>query len=426
MSRRRKQQHRRPGRAGWGDPSPVGPQASTGAPLGAGDVRQLLLLVGRGRREAAQAARRALLAAPAEDVQPVAEAFATEVLDELWATGWQPAEVVWQARRRTVAAGAAATAAVGLAAVRWPADAVHPAWRAQLDELGVVLPAAGAPTAGWLTSVVGGVDLVGVLLGLPPIEVLLPVPGRPDVPVASAAAAGGEVDGIDAKVLERVRALLAKAESSTFEAEAQAFTAKAHELMTRHALEHALVPSGPAAHDRPVARRLCVDDPYAEAKTHLVAVIADACRATAVLLGGLQMVTLVGFPSDLAEVDVLYTSLLVQAQGALDQLARDAEPGSRERTRGFRSSFLRGFAQRIGDRLHTAGRETVADLDRQSGGALVPVMAERREAVDLHVAEMHPRLRTKHASTPTDRLGWYAGRQAADRADLPRQHLPSG
>lgn len=406
-----------------------------GAPPSAAEVRQLLLLVGRGRRDAAQAARRALLAAAPEVVVPVAEAFALEALDEVWATGWQPAEVVWQARRRRVGAGEAAVAAVGRAALGWPADVVHPVWRAQLDDLGVVPAdpagaggaggAAGAPAdAGWAGATADAVELVGVLLGLPPVEVLLPVPGRPDVRVASSAA-GADL-GIDAKVLERVRALLAKAESSTFEAEAQAFTAKAHELMTRHSLEHALVTTRPGTQDGPVARRLCIDDPYADAKAHLLAVIADACRSTAVLLGGLQMVTLVGFASDLAEVDVLFTSLLVQAQGALDQLGRDSEPGSRERTRGFRSSFLRGFAHRIGDRLQVAGAATVADLDRQAGGALVPVMAERREAVDQHVAEMHPRLRTKHVSTPTDRLGWYAGRQAADRADLPRERLPSG
>jgi hypothetical protein len=392
-------------------------------PLGAAEVRQLLLLVGRGRRDAAQAARRALAAAPDEVVVPVARAFAAEGLDEMWATGWQPAEVVWQARRRRVGAADAAVAAIAEAAARWPAGALHPAWRTQLDEMGVV-PGVPAPPVEVPAAAV--VDLVGVVLSLPPVEVLLPVPGRPDVPVASASAVGGDLDGIDAKVLERVRALLAKAESSTFEAEAQAFTAKAHELMTRHALEHALVARGPGDTDRPVARRLCIDDPYAEAKSHLLAVIAQACRSTAVLLGGLQMVTLVGFASDLAEVDVLFTSLLVQAQSALDQLGRSSEPGSRERSRGFRSSFLRGFAHRIGDRLLTAGAATVADLDRQSGGALVPVMAERREAVDQHVAEMHPRLRTKHVAGPSDRLGWYAGREAADRAELPRERLPSG
>jgi hypothetical protein len=392
------------------------------AALGAGDVHQLLLVAGRGRADAARAARAALLGAPAEVVVPVAEVVALERLADVYATGWQPAEVVWQARRRRLAAGEAAVRAVAVHARGSAAGEVHPAWRAQLDDLA---PSAPAPETGWADDTLGLVDLVAVLLGLPPIEVLLPVPGRPEVPVA-AAVAGAELEGIDAKVLERVRALLAKAESSTFEAEAQAFTAKAHELMTRHALEHALVTRGPGDADRPVARRLCIDDPYADAKSHLLAVIADACRCTAVLLGGLQMVTVVGFASDLAEVDVLYTSLLVQAQGALDQLARDAEPGSRERSRGFRSSFLRGFAHRIGDRLRIAGAATVADLDRSSGGALVPVMAERREAVDHQVAEMHPRLRTKHVSAPSDRLGWYAGRQAADRADLPWERLSAG
>ena len=42
-------------------------------------------------------------------------------------------------------------------------------------------------------------------------------------------------------VLARIRQLLAKAESTTFEAEALAFTAKAQELMTRHAIDAALV-----------------------------------------------------------------------------------------------------------------------------------------------------------------------------------------
>ena len=83
---------------------------------GPAEVRQLLLLVGRGRREAAVAARRALVAAPAEVVVPVAERFALEGLDELWRTGWQPVEVVWQARRRRVGAGQAALGAVARAA----------------------------------------------------------------------------------------------------------------------------------------------------------------------------------------------------------------------------------------------------------------------------------------------------------------------
>ncbi|QYG93938.1 DUF2786 domain-containing protein [Iamia sp. SCSIO 61187] len=415
MSRRRKQQHRRPGPLGGRGPSRIGAERP---PPSAAEVHQLLLMAARARPDQARMARAALAAAPAAVVVPVAEEVARETLVGLWASGWQPAEVVWQARRRRVAAGDAAVAAVRAGAADLDLARVHPAWRAQLDAL-------GSPPAAAVVDVEALVELVSVLLALPPVEVLLPVPGRPDIPLAAVSAGAGS-DGIDARVLEKVRALLAKAESTTFEAEAQAFTAKAHELMTRHSLEHVLVTAPEEHTDRPVARRFCIDDPYADARSHLLSAIAEACRGKAVLLGGLQMVTVVGFASDLAEVDVLFTSLLVQAQTALGQLARDSAPGSRERSRGFRSSFLRGFAQRIGDRLLSAGAATVADLDRSAGGALVPVLAQRRTAVDQHVAEMHPHLRTKRSAGPTDRLGWYAGREAADRADLPWERLGAG
>lgn len=382
--------------------------------IGAGEVRQLVLVAARGAAGPARSAREVLSDLPEDVVVPVLRPVIDDALAAAWPQGWQPAEVVWQAgrRRRAVAQVAAGIVAAG----DWPAE-VHPAWRGQLDDL--VPPAGGVDEA----PVEDLVDLAVVLLGLPPVEVLLPVPGRPDVAVAAVAAAS--TTGIDAKVLERVRALLAKAESSTFEAEAQAFTAKAHELMTRHSLEHALV-TGPVSDAGPRARRFCVDDPYADAKSHLLAVIVHACRGTAVLLGGLSMVTVVAFPDDLAQADVLFTSLLVQAQAALDQLSRDAPPGSRERTRGYRSSFLRGFAHRIGDRLEEAGAAAVADIDRASGGALVPVLAERGAAVAHQVAELHPRLRAKHVAPPADRLGWWAGREAADRADLPWDRLESG
>ena len=426
-----------------------------------------------------RAVRDRLDAADPAVVVPAIERHVAATLDRAWPTGWQPAEVVWQARRRNRAAGEAAVAAVAVAARRWAGLDLHPVWRAQLDELGIDPPAdataepaadatgtgdeaAGTgrtrdtatgrtrdaesapgrgPAAGtdrtrdagtWGAAVAAThglgalVDLVAAL-DLWPIEVLLPVPGRPDIALASTSVGDdGATAGIDPAVLERVRALLAKAESTTFEAEAQAFTAKAHELMTRHSLEHALVSSGPADHDRPQARRFCIDDPYADAKAFLLTVIAGASRCRAVQLGGLSMVTVVGFGSDLAAVDVLFTSLLVQAQTSLGELARSSGAGARERSRGFRSSFLRGFAQRIGDRLDAAGAATVADLDRSSGGALVPVLADRSEAVDGHVAEMFPRMTTKAVAGPTDALGWHAGQDAADRADLPWDRLSAG
>ena len=80
------------------------------------------------------------------------------------------------------------------------------------------------------------------------------------------------VEPIPSGVLEKVRALLAKAESSTFEAEAEALTAKAQELMARHRIERALVERRTnGARSQPIARRIQVDDPYSDPKALLLA-----------------------------------------------------------------------------------------------------------------------------------------------------------
>src|SRR5205807_2396905 len=80
----------------------------------------------------------------------------------------------------------------------------------------------------------------------------------------------------DARILERVRALLAKAESTTFPEEAEALSAKAQELMARYAIDRALlggVGDGPHGVG---GRRIHIDDPYARSKFLLVDVVADA------------------------------------------------------------------------------------------------------------------------------------------------------
>jgi hypothetical protein len=69
---------------------------------------------------------------------------------------------------------------------------------------------------------------------LPALEILMPVPGT---------AVPGRVapPEVDERILARVRALLAKAESTNYPAEAETFTAGAHALMARHSIDHALL-----------------------------------------------------------------------------------------------------------------------------------------------------------------------------------------
>ncbi len=458
MSRRRKQQHRRPvgpwrararpGRGPGGAASPPfpppgsegdrsgswGPVGPTGGADPDADRRRatsVLALVAAGGSPGRRAVRQALAALDPGAVRAAARPLLEGAVADAWVHGWQPVELAWHVRRvGTGAAGDLLVAAVGADAARLGGFDLDRRWADQLAELGVeVGHEAGPVDPGWLAATwvelsdpVGAVCAAVAALGmLPPLQVLLPVPGRPDVVVAEVASGADDgTEGIDPKVLAKVRALLAKAEATTFEAEAQAFTAKAHELMTRHSVEHAVLGrADDRTRARPVARRLRLDDPYADAKALLVQVVAEASRCRAVQHPAVQMSTVVGFEADLAAVEVLFTSLLVQAQTALQELAGRTEAGSRERTRGFRSSFLTGFAHRIGDRLDTAGQATVADLDRESGGALVPVLAERAAEVDDQLSALFPRLRTKRGGGPADGLGYRAGAAAAERADLP-------
>ena len=182
--------------------------------------------------------------------------------------------------------------------------------------------------------------------------------------------------------LERIRALLAKAESTEFDEEAEALTAKAQELMTRHSIDAALLAAhaaGRRAREEPVARRIGVDDPYAQAKAFLLAQIAEAAACRVVWSKSFGFSTVFGFEGELASVELLYTSLLLQARTAM---VRSGELGRRAKSRSFRQSFLVGFASRIGHRLKESADVATSDALQEHGGQLLPVLADRSRAVD--------------------------------------------
>jgi hypothetical protein len=371
-----------------------------------------------------------------------------------WRIGWQPADLHRGVARVQGRPHAALVVRAIAREARNHAPGTVPArWRLQLDSLGAGLddqpPGPGGPAA-WVLgpdaaagdearveAVVVAVETIASVRLLPRMPKLGPVPGDPP---AAATARGIAGVGADPRVLHKVTSLLAKAESTTFPDEAEALTAKAQELMTRHAIDRATLdaraaPGGAGtARGRVGGRRVGIDDPYAGARYLLLSEVAETNRCKAVWSKYWGFATVFGDEGDLDAVEMLYTSLLVQATRAMvakgPPLRGDGPggPGGRGnaggrggaggRTRSFRQSFLVAFARRIGARLRQAAEAAVTEAATRGGNAaLVPLFAERRRAADEAVSETFPSIGTTRMSA-RDGDGWYAGTAAADRAQL--------
>ncbi|SCF46038.1 Protein of unknown function (DUF2786) [Micromonospora matsumotoense] len=214
-------------------------------------------------------------------------------------------------------------------------------------------------------------------------------------------------------MLSKVRKLLAQAEDAACTpAEAAAFTAKATELIARYGVDRALLAARDPTTDPVGDRVVDVVAPYARDKAGLLAAVADPlrCRCVRRPAGSGFALHLFGFASDLERVDLLFTSLLVQAAHGLAGTV--VPPG--EHPAAFRRSWLAGFARVISDRLRVAEADAVAQRDTSS---VALVLADRSDRVARRVTEVYPRLRT----TPIRRLagsGFGAGAAAGHRADL--------
>ena len=348
-----------------------------------------------------------------------------------WHQGWQPAEVVRHAGREFGARHARMATDVVAAEMRgYAAATIDERWEAQLVTLGA--------TAWWGTddrylefwrdrervgrnaAVTCALELLCTFATLPELSRICALPGTARRGALHSERKPGRP--VDQRMLGRVRALLAKAESTEFPEEAEALSSRAQELMARHSIDDALLAAadpGPAGPGRASARRLFIDSPYEAAKAVLADVVAGANRCRAIWHKNLGLSTVLGFPGDLDAVELLFTSLLVQATAALVRAGSRQDSYGRSRTRSFRQSFLTSYAQRIGERLAGAAgaaeRQAAADSPEAN---LLPVLAARHRAVDEAVEEMFPEL-TQHAvGSAHDREGWLSGRAAADLATL--------
>lgn len=351
----------------------------------------------------------------AHDLDLAAEGALAGAISGAWQVGWSPNDLHEFARRRLDAAAAGYLAeAVVRESRHYPVTSLHPRWRAELTALPVDIDHGAPQMWDWadrnavdhhaaLTVVLKVLRLLGTL---PRLEPLLPLPGAHQ---HSAVA----VNAADAKALSRVRGLLAKAEATKFPEEAEALSAKAQELMSRYSLHHAIRDHEQGRAAEAIARRIWIDSPYVMAKAALVQSVAMANRCRMVCAEKIGFVAVIGAECDLEFVELLCTSLLVQANRAMLAAGRATGDG-RARTRSFRQSFLLSYAERIGERLTATSTTVATEVDR---GTLLPVLAARSQATDDLTDRLFPTTIARMMS-PSNGAGWSAGRIAADLAQL--------
>jgi len=198
------------------------------------------------------------------------------------------------------------------------------------------------------------------------------------------------------KVLAKVRALLDQAEATDYEEEAHAFISGAERLMAKYGIEEALVlAAGKPVEDTIGFRRFYVDaGKYESPRMNLVSEIARAHGLTQIIQAGrkqfspelndwyevdvadrgprpkrqyVKWIEVCGFESDLDYVDMLVTSLSLQAAEAVHAPEMVAQMRSETYAPGhviaWKNAFLLGFTDRVAGRIRQARLEATREAE---------------------------------------------------------------
>ncbi|GIH26747.1 hypothetical protein Aph01nite_50570 [Acrocarpospora phusangensis] len=234
--------------------------------------------------------------------------------------------------------------------------------------------------------------------------------------------------GIPERKLELVRKLLAVAEHpGTDPTEAAVYLEKAYAVMAAYGIEQAMLADAGLVADEVGQLTVRVGNPYQADRRALLAGVAAAsrCRAIYWRSGRESVVRVVGFGSDLAVVELLFTSLCLQMGSGVLRV-RAPEGGS---TVSFRKSWMAGFVHRVCERLGEAERRAAAESappEGSRGRSAELVLVDRRARVSRVYEELFPRVRRGGRRRLRDWSGWEDGRAAGDRADLDEGRLGPG
>jgi hypothetical protein len=223
---------------------------------------------------------------------------------------------------------------------------------------------------------------------------------------------------VAAGLVAKVRKLLTMAESTSNPNEADAFSRKAAELIAAHRIDPARLRAEPSG-DLAVREIELGRGAYVRGRLTLLIAVAvpQGCKVVFEVRQRGTVAFVAGFRSDLEAVELLYTSLHLQAAARM-AFERRATAAA---TQQFRRSFLFGYAKQIGEVLMAAA-DDVGQQAHPAQSVLPALRARERQVADFAKREFGP-VRAARRPTPPTVTGWQAGQRAASRADLGRQQV---
>jgi hypothetical protein len=227
-------------------------------------------------------------------------------------------------------------------------------------------------------------------------------------------------------LVAKIRKLLAKAEGTDNPNEAEAFSAKAAQLIAAHRIDPRHVAEALASGELGLRRIVIGRGAYVRARLALLAAVAGNHDCEVVFETGPHgtTATIAGYQSDLDVTEVLYTSLHAQAANQMAAVRRRT-PAATQR---WRRSFLFGFARRVAELLAAARAD--ARVARAAEGAhapggeeALPDVLARAGRVREFAARSFGRVVAARAPAPAHAVGWHDGHRAASTVDLGRERL---
>ncbi|SRR6266581_3202605 len=246
-------------------------------------------------------------------------------------------------------------------------------------------------------------------------------------------------EAVDAQAsyADKISKLLRQAESTDSEAEAEAFTAKAQALMIKYAITEELLAraEGRHAQDVIVTERVIYTGIFHRALFNIgwSIVRANDCKGLITKRANDTALTVIGFKSDVTNVQLLDASLQIQASTAMQRWYRtqagdggQAQYASRMDKYKMRREFLFGFAQGLFTKLDRAKKigidvaiaeETTrtGDADGARKSTDLVLLSKKERVTDWMDNEYGSALRTVRRNYSS---GGYAARVAGTQAGM--------